>query len=536
MIRRRQSIIAAAVAATLITAAGPGNAHATADAFIEERAAQNALQLVTSEQGDPGALLNAASEMLEGKPHTDDLKPAVNSARAWFDISAAPDGSTGNETPLPGRLARKIVARYGVAASPTQSRSIAELDELPAPVSEALSRVFVEFDAFADAAGSTYATMQPDLVAAARAQGRSRAWPITAPVDVDLNDLAEARTKLLRASLVLAEVLDDVPRPRGGAVVVAPGLCIDLQGANNTYATDCALHIDVGGNDTYLNNAGGSNLLGGSCTTAQAGAGALLDFGGNDTYGDGTRTCGANGGGYNGAGFLLDLGSGNDSYAAGDEGTNGGGSLGAGFLLDGGGNDHYEAGGLGTNGGGDLVGAGFLLDAGGNDVYDAGRTSVNGGGSRGAGFLLDVGGNDTYLAGDESANGGSFVGAGFLLDTGGNDTYAAGSDGINGGGNFGTGFLYDATGNDSYSAGDLATNGGGRGGPGFLLDGGGNDSYTAGIDATNGGGILGTGLLLDAAGADFYQDPLIPTGSHPNCTLVPKDQSGMQLDLPNTDC
>ncbi|HVM35165.1 MAG TPA: hypothetical protein VM784_07460, partial [Actinomycetota bacterium] len=368
MIRRRQSIIAAAVAATLITAAGPGNAHATADAFIEERAAQNALQLVTSEQGDPGALLNAASEMLEGKPHTDDLKPAVNSARAWFDISAAPDGSTGNETPLPGRLARKIVARYGVAASPTQSRSIAELDELPAPVSEALSRVFVEFDAFADAAGSTYATMQPDLVAAARAQGRSRAWPITAPVDVDLNDLAEARTKLLRASLVLAEVLDDVPRPRGGAVVVAPGLCIDLQGANNTYATDCALHIDVGGNDTYLNNAGGSNLLGGSCTTAQAGAGALLDFGGNDTYGDGTRTCGANGGGYNGAGFLLDLGSGNDSYAAGDEGTNGGGSLGAGFLLDGGGNDHYEAGGLGTNGGGDLVGAGFLLDAGGNDV------------------------------------------------------------------------------------------------------------------------------------------------------------------------
>lgn len=69
----------------------------------------------------------------------------------------------------------------------------------------------------------------------------------------------------------------------------------DLVGVPNTYAVDCPLIVDVGGNDTYTNNAGGVN----------GGAAAVIDLGGDDRYA-GNRASGANGGGSAGAGFLFD--------------------------------------------------------------------------------------------------------------------------------------------------------------------------------------------------------------------------------------
>jgi hypothetical protein len=162
------------------------------------------------------------------------------------------------------------------------------------------------------------------------------------------------------------------------------------------------LVIDVGGDDLYLNNAGGSNTLGQCIDIFGPGVGAAFDFDGHDQYVSG-RGCGINGGAAIGAGFLFD-GAGDDTYFTdpedGNKGTNGGGStLGLGFLRDLSGDDSYTAGGWGTNGGGWIGGMGVLRDEAGNDVYDVSFDGVNGGGSIGVGLLQDLGGHDLYREG-----------------------------------------------------------------------------------------------------------------------------------------
>ncbi|HVM35198.1 MAG TPA: hypothetical protein VM784_07640 [Actinomycetota bacterium] len=458
------------------------------------------------------------------------------------DVDDPSGGAATDASPHAAALA--LLARRGVSPTEEQVDELFALDDLPDPAASALRRYLESYLRFDAAARRTY---DADTVTSLRTRAGGPRGRGESAVGVVAAEVLSARTALANNAVELATELKAFAGAKRAVIQMAPALCLDLAGGNTTYTEDCGVLIDAGGNDTYLNNAGGSNLQAGACPGfTPTGAAALIDAGGNDSYGaDATdettgaavqpRSCGANGGGYNGAGFLFDAG-GNDTYIAGEEGTNGAGSLGAGFLLDVRGNDTYTAAGLGTNGGGDLGGAGLLVDGDGNDAYLGGKTSVNGGGSRGSGFLVDIGGNDTYSAGDESANGGGFVGSGFLLDAGGgNDVYTAGNDATNGGGNFGTGFLLDSGGNDAYSAGGLATNGGSTGGAGLLIDREGNDSYVAGHDATNGGGF-GAGLLFDAAGIDTYQDPLIPGGMAKDCTIIPKGTIGAQMDAPHSGC
>ncbi|MBI4260969.1 MAG: carboxypeptidase regulatory-like domain-containing protein [Actinobacteria bacterium] len=203
--------------------------------------------------------------------------------------------------------------------------------------------------------------------------------------DEEAAAVVAARDALLVSAVTLLAAVQAAPTPVAGAA--APSPCgPDLAGVDSTYSVDCTLIVDVGGDDTYSNNAGG----------AHGGAAAVIDLSGNDRYG-GTRSSGANGGAVAGAGFLFDA-AGNDTYSAGTNGTNGGSYFfGVGFLLDGAGNDRYTAGHNGTNGGGASVGQGTLIDLGGDDTYSAGRTGVNGGSDgTGRGLLVDAGGTDSY--------------------------------------------------------------------------------------------------------------------------------------------
>lgn len=416
-----------------------------------------------------------------------------------------------------------IAARIGALHGAPMGADLAVLDALPGAPRGALAHVL---DAFLD-----YATASGPAARAA------------------------ARGSLVEAGLDLGDVAFPPLR-----LTLPRALVLELEGTSDVYVQDVALIIDFGGDDRYLNNAGGSNLAGGACG-APTGAAAVFDFGGNDRYGDGTRGCGVNGGGVAGAGLLVD-GAGDDVYLAASRGVNGGGAeLGSGMLLDLGGNDRYEAGGLGSNGGASLPtedpfanavapfglhlfagavegggaappvfgAAGALLDFGGSDTYLASTVGANGGGMQGTGLLADFGPEtDAYASGGLASNGGAlFGGRGLLLDEGGDETYLAdgphdvfgGCCGVNGGGYVsGIGLLYDGGGDDSYLAGHedargyhAGRNGANAGtslyGVGMLVDEGeGRDRYHGGVVGSN-GGAEGTGVsvLVDGGGDDTFR-------------------------------
>ena len=126
---------------------------------------------------------------------------------------------------------------------------------------------------------------------------------------------------------------------------------------SDTVSEDCALLIDLGGNDVYRNNAGG-------CRTAEAGIALCIDHWGNDQYvsdrpyvqGFDSWVSGcwwiwpgmtvtlpgtfAQGAGIMGVGALWDLG-GDDTYD-GHAFVQGAGMFGLGMLLDDEGDDQYD--------------------------------------------------------------------------------------------------------------------------------------------------------------------------------------------------
>lgn len=379
---------------------------------------------------------------------------AVRLGLAWGDSPERGDHAR------PGEALLALARLHGVAPTAAEAAAVAELDSLPDPLGTALTRVIDAFLVF---------------------DGVTR----EASTATDLAAVLAARNALLDAVLQLDVALaapEAALVATSASVALCPALALDLSGKNTTYSTDCALIVDVGGNDSYFNNAGGA---------LAPLAAALIDLGaGADRYGDPARPRSHANGGAAG-GILL-------FWAAG-------------FLFDGGGDDQYAGASQGVNGGAEGNALGHLVDAGGNDTYTGGRSGVNGGGSLfGSGLLVDAAGSDTYKATNSGVNGGGFAGAGTLVDGGGNDVYTGGGLGVNGGAYAGTG---------------------------LLLDGASNDAYTAGSPAVNGGATTGIGLLLDAAGTDTYADqdetgvtgPCSGTGT--DRTLVPKCVVGGQVDL-----
>lgn len=216
-----------------------------------------------------------------------------------------------------------------------------------------------------------------------------------------------------------------------------------------------------------------------------------------------------------------------------------------GFIVDNGGGDEYHATSQGTNGGGHSQSNGFIMDDGtGTDTYQAGHSyeqdvaerspssfdtgplsrqagiqGVNGGGYEGGlGLIVDVEDTTNYLAGDgQGSNGGGYLqGYGQIVDTGGDDTYKAGigytKDNTSNFSNFpnNPGFPPKITHPSAGSNGGAAT-----GGVGGITDTAGSDDYIAedgqfgGVNGTNAGGwSLGTGavgLIADRDGKDTYK-------------------------------
>lgn len=265
------------------------------------------------------------------------------------------------------------------------------------------------------------------LEAAIRGDADPAAFPGIEPVDptIALRGAALIARTVDRAMPALRAAAATLPAGPAGAdcdVVDEDDVCVGGTGAN-THTRDALVSIDLGGNDTYTNDAAAVALA----------AQLVLDVGGDDVY----RPDGIAGhafGGTGGIGILVDT-AGSDRYVLESTTTSvsgqGLGVLGGvGILVDGGGNDvrrmdsEVEGAAAGAGGMGEAVlgGVGVLMDGGGDDAYSAtgithpvlieptsgddpmtaiGRAATTIGGVgvlAGAGVLWDAGGDDSFTA------------------------------------------------------------------------------------------------------------------------------------------
>jgi len=331
------------------------------------------------------------------------------------------------------------------------------------------------------------------------------------------------------------ENLTVIDTPADRVLIGGPG--------DNVYTEDAVLILDFGGNDKYLNHAGGSTRLNpfsvvidlsgddvysASDDFAQGagllGGGFLVDLEGNDRYIAKNHSQGA---GVLGVGMLADL-AGRDQYTA-ITASQGAGSYGVGVLAEGGGDDSYF-GNYFVQGVGDTKGFGAIVEVAGNDNYFAGglyddmrapgksyKSMSQGfgfgilpsesfvGTSGGIGIIAEAEGNDTYVA-DYFAQGASYwYSLGILDDRKGNDRYISGRYSQGAGIHSSAGVLIDGEGDDVYLADFGVAQGCGHDfGIGFLLDNGGNDRYIAGTIAQGAGNDNGIGVLSDNGGDDEY--------------------------------
>ena len=308
---------------------------------------------------------------------------------------------------------------------------------------------------------------------------------------------------------------------------------------NDVYREDALLIIDPGGDDVYLNSAGGADGFAGRPISI------VIDLGGNDRY-EGRRNF-SQGCGFWGIGILVDCG-GDDTYIA-QNCSQGAALFGCGLLADFGGHDRYEADTMAQ--GAATFGLAALWDRAGDDDYRAAQFAQAVGGVGGCGVLLEGEGNDTYyvggkygdnerysahftscgqgfaigdrpfaaggvailcdLAGNDSyyadifGQGVSYwYSLGMLLDLGGNDTYRVYHYGQGSGIHLSPAILADWSGDDSYTAHGLCQGSGHDYGVGILIDKAGNDHYTADEIAQGSAVYNGTGIFIDSGGDDLY--------------------------------
>jgi hypothetical protein len=227
------------------------------------------------------------------------------------------------------------------------------------------------------------------------------------------------------------------------------------------YSEDAALILDLGGDDLYLNNAGG--------TRPGMPVSVVIDFGGNDRY------------------------------ASAENISQGAGLLGGGFLLDFGGNDMFVS--LTGSQGAGFFGMGLLYHGDGNAGFSAGRYS-QGTGQMGIGLMINRKGDSKYLCSYGGQGLGLFGGTGILIDEEGNDYYQLGGrepdfrDPLRATQSFGQGFGLGVRSEKNLNA--------APGGNGMLIDGKGNDTYVADYFAQGSSYYYGLGILDDRAGDDQY--------------------------------
>jgi len=282
---------------------------------------------------------------------------------------------------------------------------------------------------------------------------------------------------------------------------------------DDVYQDDAALIIDPGGDDRYLNRAGGAiGILDNPFSV-------VIDLKGNDLYQ--TQKLFSQGGAIFGCGVLFDL-AGDDVYRS-RHYAQGAAIFGTGVLWDGSGQDIYDAGFYAQGAG--HYGVGLLIDNQGNDCYRAFCYCQGFAGTWGYGLLAEDGGQDLYYAGGRylhepllprefrSFAQGFAIGVrpdasggiGFLCDLKGNDFYNAEVFCQGTSYWYSLGMLYDGEGFDHYTAAQYSQGAGIHLSVGALIDAEGNDSYFSRLGPSQGEGHdLSVGVLFDYQGDDGY--------------------------------
>ncbi|MFO8062837.1 MAG: hypothetical protein R6U31_07940, partial [bacterium] len=295
--------------------------------------------------------------------------------------------------------------------------------------------------------------------------------------------------------------------------MLSSGRLIVSSSGNDVYEEDYDFIIDLGGNDTYINQCG-------VVYPYTRRFKFIIDLSGDDSYVS-TDSFSVSLGSVNGVTFVEDY-SGNDRYYLHNF------SLASGFIgfssvRDRGGDDVYSSGFFSQGAG--FYGIGELIDNSGNDTYMSSAFSQGFGFVKGIGILSDLNGNDTYRAGtffrhkpllkdDYLAMSQGFGmgirpraggGIGILEDHSGNDIYHASVFGQGGGYWHGTGILIDRQGNDYYSSAEYAQGSGIHMASGGLFDMGGDDMYYSRFGPSQGSGHdFGVGIMIDSNGDDNY--------------------------------
>jgi HEAT repeat protein len=316
----------------------------------------------------------------------------------------------------------------------------------------------------------------------------------------------------LRTNTFTEEFQVETDTPLGKIIVGGAG--------HNVYSNEAFLIIDTGGDDTYLNSAGGANGLLGRPISI------VIDLGGNDQFV--SKQSFSQGSGVFGIGILAALGS-NCTFQAKNL-SQGAGFFGCGLLMTGQGKQTFEADTFCQGAG--KFGAGILWQRGGDTTYKAAEMAQGFGGTSGLGLLLDESGDDSYYAGGKYPCGWlpkhfftlsqgfgygmrPFAGGGIgiLCDLKGNDHYVSDVYGQGASYWYSVGLLLDAEGNDTYDSYQYCQGAGIHLSSGALIDWGGNDTYTAGHICQGAAHDYAVGMLIDRGGKDKYSGDTTAQGA-----------------------
>jgi hypothetical protein len=322
-------------------------------------------------------------------------------------------------------------------------------------------------------------------------------------------------------------------------------IVIGTQGNDSYVDLDCALLIEPGGNDRYIN----CRLAGINDGLIRATA-LAIDLDGADHYdcADVNFTLGA---AVLGNAAFYDLGADNDHYAAGNASL-AASIAGVATFYDDGGSDYYS--GKAYTQGAAGFGIAVMCDdsvqpapvvpfdvetpdpidaaAFDNDTYVAWSEAQGFARTRGIAICTNARGNETYQAGGVYLHAPLFTDRYQSFSQG----FAIGERDIDYAG--GIALLADYAGNDRY-LGDIYNQGVGYWySAGFLYDGAGNDLYEMSQYGQGSGIHLAVGGLIDESGSDTYimNNGLGQGGSHDYAASVFMDRGGNDRYLGNTSC
>ena len=304
-----------------------------------------------------------------------------------------------------------------------------------------------------------------------------------------------------------------------------------------THKREADFFIDIGGNNTFLTNAGG--------TQGKRAAALHIDyFGGNTFIGDTF----VQGSGFLGVGILASF-SGNNIYKA-NAYSQGSGFLGIGILWNMGSKNQYQ-----VNFGGQsfaLFGSSLLWNKGGNNQYSATQGMAQAASSTlGIAFLVDNEGGNTFVAGQKGkgqtryggiGQGGSigarnvdwtvkpsfYGGVSFFYNGGSNNVFKTSWIGQGSAYFLGAGIVVEDGSNDDFYADYDAQGQGLHMSAGLLLQRGGHSHFNGGWGSLGVGGDRSVGMLINTGGYNSYEgtDQSIGTARKPKALGVFIDTVG----------